>query len=237
GPQLVTLIIPEGFSLAQIAARVGTIPGHSAAGFLAEAMSGQVTSPYGPSGTDDLEGLLFPATYTVAPGATDEKILQMMVDAFDTRASSAGITQAAAKLGISPYEAVIVASLVIKEAKLPADMGKVARVVYNRLADGMPLQIDETVIYAAGGDPNALSGKSPAEVEPNSPYNTYNVKGLPPTPIASPGMAALDAALSPTPGNWLYYVVVSPDGAEAFCATYACQQANVAKATSQGLLN
>lgn len=237
GPQLVKLVIPEGFSLAQIASAVGKVPGHSASAFLAEARSGQVTSPYEPAGTDNLEGLLFPATYKFSPGTSDEGILEMMVDAFDQRAASVGLTQAASKLGITPYQAITVASLVIKEAKSSTDMGKVSRVIYNRLSDGMPLQIDYTVIYAAGGNPDVLDGKSPADVDPDSAYNTYTHSGLPPAPIASPGLVALDAALNPTAGNWLYYVVVSKNGSEAFCATYACQEANVAKAQSLGLLN
>ncbi len=232
GPPLVHLVIPEGFSLAQIAARVGQIPGHSASGFLAEARSGQVTSPYEPGGADNLEGLLFPATYSFPASTSDQAILQMMVSAFDQEATSINLAQGAAKVGVTPYQAVIVASLVIKEANAPTDMAKVARVIYNRLAQGMALDIDATVVYANGGKPLTQDAKY---VDPNSPYNSYEVKGLPPTPIASPGIEALDAALHPTPGNWLYFVVVNQDGAEAFCHSYSCQLANEAKAQSLGL--
>ncbi len=235
GPSLVRLVIPEGYSVAQIAARVGQIPGHSAAQFLAEAKSGQVTSAYEPAGTDNLEGLLFPATYSFAASTSDRAILQMMVNAFDQKAASIGLDKAAANIGVTPYQAVIVASLVIKEAKLPGDMGKVSRVIYNRLTQHMPLQIDYTVIYALGGNAASLAGHNPADVAATSPYNTYVAKGLPPTPIASPGLQSLDAAVHPTPGNWLYYVVVKPDGTEAFCTTYSCQQANIAKAQKLGL--
>lgn len=235
GPPKERLVIPEGFTLAQIAARVGQLPGQSAASFLAVARSGVVTSPYEPPGTDNLEGLLFPATYTFSAGTSDRAILQMMVTAFDQEAAAVGLSAGAAKLGITPYQAVIVASLVIEEAKLPGDMGKVAQVIYNRLKAGMKLQIDYTVIYALGGNAAALAGHSPANVATNSPYNTYVVTGLPPTPIASPGVAALDAALNPTPGPWLYYVVVAANGKEGFSATYAGQLANIAKAQAAGL--
>lgn len=227
GPQLVRLVIPEGFSLSQIAAAVGQIPGHSAAGFTAEAKSGQVTSAYEPPGSDNLEGLLFPATYTFAPDTSDRAILGMMVSAFDQEAASIGLSAGSAKIGYTPYQVVTVASIVIKEANTSADMGKVARVIYNRLAQSMALDMDSTVVYANGG--LSLAG-APGMIDPNSPYNTYNTKGLPPTPIASPGTEALDAALNPTPGNWLYFEVVH--GVTRFCATYACQQANVALANS-----
>jgi UPF0755 protein len=232
GPQLVRLVIPEGYSIAQIAAKVGQIPGHSASAFLAEARSGQVSSPYEPAGADNLEGLLFPATYTFPASTSDQAILQMMVNAFDQEAASINLAHGAANIGITPYQAVIVASLVVKEAKTPSDMGKVARVIYNRLAQGMALDIDATVVYANGGHPLTQDAKN---VDPSSPYNTYNVMGLPPTPIASPGLQSLDAALYPTPGNWLYFVVVNQNGSEAFCQSYSCQLANEAKAQSEGI--
>ncbi|MGH9128169.1 MAG: endolytic transglycosylase MltG [Acidimicrobiales bacterium] len=169
GPSLVRLVVPEGYSVAQIAARVGQVSGHSAAQFLAEARSGQVTSPYEPPDTDNLEGLLFPATYTFAARTSDKAILQMMVNAFDQQAASIGLDKAAADIGVTPYQAVIVASLVIKEAKLPGDMGKVARVIYNRKARHMPLQIDYTVIYALGGNAAALAGHNPETSPPRRP--------------------------------------------------------------------
>lgn len=235
GPPMMSLTVPEGLTLAQVAARVGKLPGHSAAHFLEVARSGAVRSPYEPPGTNSLEGLLFPATYSFQRSASDKAILEKMVDRFDQQAAALGIDQVAAADHITPYQAVIVASLVVREAKLPADRGKVARVVYNRLNADMPLQIDATVIYALGGNSAALAGHDPANVVPKSPYNTYRVKGLPPTPIADPGLPSLKAALHPTAGPWLYYVVVAKNGAEAFSSTYAGQQANIALAKSRGL--
>lgn len=232
GPPTTPVTLPEGFDLAQIAARVGTIPGHSAAGFLAAARSGQVRSPYEPAGRSDLEGLLFPATYAIGLDESDTQIIRQMVDRFDEVASQLGLTQTAAKLHISPYQAVIVASIVEREAKVPPDLPKVAQVVYNRLSAGMRLQIDATVIYGLGGHITSLSSH---DLAVDTPYNTYLHAGLPPTPIANPGIPSLQAALQPTPGPWLYYVVTSPDGGESFSATYAGQQANIALARSRGL--
>jgi UPF0755 protein len=228
GPPTERLVIPEGFNLAQIAARVGQLPGQSAANFLAVARSGVVTSPYEPPGTTNLEGLLFPATYSFAIGTPDATILRMMVSAFDKEAASVGLQQGAAKLKITPYQAVIVASLVIQEAK-PPDMAKVAEVIYNRMQAGMPLQFDSTVLYAVGGNRAALAGGNLQNVDPTSPYNTYVVKGLPPTPIASPGLLALTAALHPAAGKLAYFVTF-PGGRDVFSATYAGQLANQAEA-------
>ncbi|HEV2368504.1 MAG TPA: endolytic transglycosylase MltG, partial [Acidimicrobiales bacterium] len=95
------LTIPEGFTLQQIADRVGAVPGHSAAGFLAAASSGQVHSPYGPTGSTNLEGLLFPDTYLVPRGESDAQILQMMVDRFDKVAAEVGLDQAPTTVGVS----------------------------------------------------------------------------------------------------------------------------------------
>jgi UPF0755 protein len=232
GPPLVRLTIPEGFTLDQIAARVGRLPGHTEAGFLAVARSGSVRSPYQPAGSTSLEGLLFPDTYDVGLADSDASILQKMVDRFDQVAANVGLDKAASTAGVSPYQAVIVASMVEREAKVPGDRGKVARVIYNRLAKGMKLQIDATVIYGLGGSVTNLTDQ---DLQTPTPYNTYLISGLPPTPIANPGIPSLQAALSPTPGPWLYYVVVSPDGSMAFSTTYAEQQHNVAIARQRGV--
>lgn len=232
GPPVHRLTVPEGFTLAQIAARVGKIPGHRASAFLAVANSGAVRSPYQPPGSTNLEGLLFPDTYSVGVKDTDAQILSRMVDRFDQVAADVGLDQSAAQVGVTPYQAVIVASIVEREAKLDGDRGKVAQVVYNRLAKGMRLQIDSTVIYGLGGNVSRLTT---AQLDEPTPYNTYLISGLPPTPIANPGIPSLQAALAPSAGPWLYYVVTSPDGGESFAATYAEQQANVKIAKERGL--
>lgn len=231
GPLAARLTIPEGFTLAQIATRVGTLRGHTRAHFLAAAQSGAVHSPYQPAGSTDLEGLLFPDTYQVQPGESDTQILQAMVDRFDQVAQEIGLSSAPTTTGVTPYQAVIVASMIEREAKVPGDRPLVAEVVYNRLAKGMRLQVDATVLYALGGGTTL----SAADLQVKSPYNTYLVTGLPPGPIAGPGKAALEAALQPAKGPYLYYVVVAADGQEAFSATLAGQEANISLARSRGL--
>jgi UPF0755 protein len=230
--QLDRITIPEGYTIKQIAARVGTLPGRSADRFLQVATSGEIRSQYEPAGTNNLEGLLFPDTYFVKADEDERSILQRMVSEFETRAAAAGVDQAATQAGVTPYQAIIVASMVEREAKVPDDRGKVARVIYNRLQKGMLLQIDSTVVYALGGNRTRVLY---SDLKVNSPYNTYLNKGLPPTPIASPGAASLAAALQPTPGPWLFYVVVTADGHHAFATTDAEQQANIRLAQQRGV--
>ena len=119
-----------------------------------------------------------------------------------------------------------------KEGVLTANMGPVARVISNRLARGMPLQMDSTVLYALGRDGGTVTT---ADLKTVSPYNTYLNKGLPPTPTCFPSEEALQASLHPPAGTWLYFVVVQRDGTEAFSNTYAEQLANEAIAAKRGL--
>jgi UPF0755 protein len=226
--------VPEGLTLAQVAERVGRLPGRSAERFLELARSGQVRSRYQPAGSTNLEGLLFPDTYFVEEKDDEAAILARMVATFDQQAAAAGVDQAAARVGLSPYQAIVVASLVERETRFDDERAKVARVVYNRLARRMRLQVDATVIYALGksGDRNVRVLFRDLEVD--SPYNTYKVTGLPPTPIAAPGRASLDAALDPEPGPWLFYVVVETNGRHAFATTGAEHQANIRRAEQNG---
>jgi UPF0755 protein len=127
-----------------------------------------------------------------------------MTNRFADADRSSGFAADAKKLGMSPYQALTIASIAQSEAKYPADMGKVARVILNRIAAKRPLQIDATSAYAA-----KTQGLDPTKIvfaDIDSPYNTYKHDGLPPTPISNPGADALNAAVHPTPGNWLYYV-------------------------------
>ena len=232
GPNVFPLVVPPGFTVSELADRVGQLPGHDAGTFRHVATSGAVRSPWQPSGVTSLEGLLATGTYTVLPGETDEQLLEHMVDRFDARAASVGLASGAAALGYTPYQVVIVASIVEKEGVLSKNKGPVARVVYNRLARNMPLQMDSTVLYALGQDGGAVTS---ADLRFPSPYNTYLHKGLPPTPTCFPSETALQAALHPPAGTWLYFVVVQKDGTEAFSDTFAGQQANEALARQRGL--
>lgn len=228
--------VPEGMTLAGIAQRVGQMPGRSAARFLELARSGQIRSDYEPPGADPstaLEGLLFPDTYEFRHTDDETVILQRMVERFDEVANEINLNQLATQRGVTPYQAVVVASIVEREAKVPEDRGMVAQVVYNRLKQGMFLQFDSTVVYARG--PTVTGAVTKADTAIDSPYNTYKNKGLPPTPIAAPGKASLLAALNPTPGPWLYFVVVEPNGKAAFATTFADQNKNIQLAHSRGL--
>ena len=232
GPIMDKLTIPDGLTLAQIAAKVGMLSGHSAQHFLEVANSGAVRSPFEPSSVNSLEGLLYPNTYVFSPSTTDASILRMMSDAFVSHAYKLGLTPQTRLDNLSAYQIITVASLVEKEASYPGDGNKVARVILNRLQVHMKLQVDSTVIYALGNDTTHLTA---ADLGVDSPYNTYTNYGLPPTPIAIPSESALQSAMAPAVGNWLYYVVVQKDGQEAFSSTYAGQLSNEALARSRGL--
>ncbi len=122
--------------------------------------------------------------------------------------------------------------MVEKEGYIPVNMPDVARVIYNRLAQDLPLQMDSTVLYALGQDGGPVTSQ---DLKIQSPYNTYLNKGLTPTPICMPSSDALAAALHPPAGGWLYFVLVQKNGVMAFSDTYAEQQANEQLAKSRGL--
>jgi UPF0755 protein len=227
------ITIPEGLTLDQIAARVGRLPGRSAEKFKQVAASGSVRSQLQPVGSVNLEGLLYPDTYYVSDGDDEAKILGRMVARFDQVAGELGYAGAPQAVGRSPYEAVIVASMVEREAKVAEDRPKVARVIYNRLQRDMLLQVDATLIYGLGGDKPRLLN---TDLQSDSPYNTYRRKGLPPTPIANAGRPALQAALAPEPGAWLFYVLADRDGRHAFAVTDAEFERLRRQAQSKGLL-
>lgn len=209
------ITIPEGLTLPEVAKLVGAMPGRSADKFMEVANSGTIRSQYEPPGTNSLEGLILPETYFITKGDDETQILRKMVDTFDQVAGQLNVAGAAAKFSITPYQVVIVASLVEREARVEEDRGKIARVIYNRLSSGMQLQIDATVLYALGRPQESVSFK---DRDVNSPYNTYKIPGLPPGPIASPGRQSLEAAVNPTPGNWIYYVLADSSGRHAFTA-------------------
>lgn len=150
------------------------------------------------------EGFLFPATYNLDPGSSPSDGLGLMIAAFVRTDRDLQFAAGAKALAISPYQALIVASMIEREAKFPEDRARVARVIYNRLAAGDPLKVDASSIYGA-----RLAGLDPSKTDyakVNSPYNTYTHVGLPPTPISNPGSAAMAAAVHPESGNWIYYV-------------------------------
>ena len=207
-----TLVVPEGFTVRQIAAAVARLPvGITVAHFLAA--THVVRSPYEPRTKHNLEGLLFPATYPVPRGETAVGLVRWMVRTFDRHATALGLSNGARRLGYSPYQVVKVASIVEREAKFNEDRGPIASAIYNRLAARMPIGAESTLLYA---DPNGSNDPTTA-----SPYNTLLHKGLPPTPISSPGLPSLEAALNPPDTTFLYWVEVDPDGKMGFGTTPA----------------
>jgi UPF0755 protein len=155
--------------------------------------------------TNNLEGFLFPAQYAFVPGLSTDNAVQQMVDRFNLAAKASKIDQGYS--GFNPYELLTIASMLQAEGD-EQDFSKISRVIYNRLKIGMPLQINATIDYAMN-----LRGKIRLPyklLEIKSPYNTYRYRGLPPGPIGNPGQAALEAAVNPANGQWLYYVTVKP---------------------------
>ncbi|MEU0081789.1 endolytic transglycosylase MltG [Micromonospora tulbaghiae] len=191
-----------------------------------------------------IEGFLFPDTYEIPPKATAETILKLMVDNFLTVTSGMQYAEKVQKErgGITPYEALIVASLAQAEAGNKADLGKVARVAYNRVYGEFPcncLEMDVTVNYyleLTGQKTKASKDMTPAELDnPKNPYNR-KLRGLVPSPINNPGKEALEGALTPPPGKWLYFVAISKDGRSAFAETYDEQLRNERKAKEAGII-
>lgn len=169
------------------------------------------------------EGFLFPATYDIEPDTSAKSLLAEMVAQFDQVATDINLENRAREVGLEPYQAVIVASLVQAEARHAEDFPKVARVIYNRLNQDMRLQLDSTVHYAVGK--SGVVTTTAKDRASTSPYNTYRHRGLPPGPINSPGQAALEAALYPAKGDWLFFVTVNPDTGETKFANTATQHA------------
>ena len=213
--------VPEGFTVKQIARRLGEARLVNEAQFLTLAETQGKTfavSGWTPPNAN-LEGYLFPDTYTVPKGATPREILQQMVANFDARVVkpySAAVSHAPGGLPGT----ITLASLVEREAEVDSDRPLVAAVYLNRLKAGMRLQCDATVQYALPAHKARLFY---ADLRVESPYNTYLHSGLPPTPIACPGLPSIQAALHPARVGYLYYVA-SPDGKHHVFSTTLAQQ-------------
>ena len=177
-----------------------------------------------------LEGLLVPGRYDVQPGLPAADVLHSLLGTSATRLEASGLVAGAQSIGTTPYQVLVISSLVEKEAITP-DMAKVARVIYNRLGAGRRLELDSMVNYPL--DLQALRTTEADRAQPG-PYNSYVVAGLPPTPISAPGKEAIAAALAPAPGPWLYFVRCQTDGTSCFAETFAEHDANVALARSNG---
>jgi UPF0755 protein len=233
GPNIYPVDVRPGFTFSEVAQQVDSVPGHAPGDFAKAEASGAVHSTITATDPDNLEGMLGTGTYLVLPGESDTAILTAMVQRFDHDSAAAGLTSASASaLGLTPYQLLIAASIVEKEGYIPVNMPDTARVIYNRLARGTPLQMDSTVLYALGQDGGPVTAQ---DLKTQSPYNTYLNNGLTPTPICMPSTEALQAAVHPPAGAWLYFVLVNKNGTMAFSDTYAEQLANEQLAKSRGL--
>jgi UPF0755 protein len=242
---------PEGFTLQKMSERLSAkLPRTDPLAFMTAVTDGSIKSPVPgqPEGLTSMEGLLFPDTYQISADETPSHVAQRMVDLMDLVIRQEDVVKKAYPEQLTAYQVLIIASMIEREAKVDEDRPKIARVILNRLALGMPLQIDATLLY---GQP---PGSSPTELSQiDTPYNTYMHAGLPPTPIANPGRASIQAVVNPAPDpsqgdpicvalpdptdcHYLYYVVADEDGRHAFAATAEQHEINVQHARDLGLL-
>jgi UPF0755 protein len=209
----ISFVIPEGVTMQralEIIAEQASLPIEDLTAAASEPSLYGIVSP-----TESLEGYLFPATYSFEPGATAEEIVARMVEEMKSRLAQAGVAES------DWHRVLTMAGLVQREARFEEDFYKAARVFYNRLDVGMALQSDATVTYWTGLYDGA--GTSDADrADESNPYNTYVYPGLPPGPISLPGDIAIDAAVNPASGDWLYFVSVDlRTGETVFSNTYA----------------
>jgi UPF0755 protein len=227
--------IPEGTSEKDIIAKLAAalkVPVSQVAAAAADVSNLGLPDGYGPSkgALTSAEGFLYPDTYSLDPGTPPAVALQQMAAEFTTEDKALGFADGAKKLGLSPYQSLIIASMEQAEVKFASDAPKVARVILNRLATNTPLKVDPTSIYGA-----IVQGLDPSKVNYatlNSPYNTYLHVGLPPTPIGNPGEAMLQAAIAPAAGDWLYYVNGDAQGHLYFTDNMNDFEAAVARCTA-----
>lgn len=222
----------EGLRIKEILTSLAESSGITYREFETALISGDVTSSLAPDpeSLTDWEGLLFPDTYEFSRSASASAILQRMASTMEQRVDSIDWSAVEA-LGLSVYEGVIIASLIETEVLLDVERPLVSSVLHNRLELGMKLDIDATVLYAVDSRDIADFDR-----EVDSPYNTYIVNGLPPTPIAAPGRASLEAAANPDTTDFLFYVLSDLEGNHAFAATLEEHNANVARAREDGVL-
>ena len=234
-----SVIIREGVTIAAVIESLADQTGFTAEDFAAELRDGSVISPYLPTevpdGVNELarwEGLLYPARYEIRDDDTPGQILQLMADELVHRLEGADWSRIE-ELGVSTYEALVIASLIQREAGVEEDRPLIASVIYNRLDRGIRLQIDATMVYALGGSPGRVLAE---HLEIESLWNTYRIDGLPPTPIGTIQIESLDGALNPASTGFLFYVLVSEDGRHGFSETLEEHRAKIEQAKADGIL-
>jgi UPF0755 protein len=216
------ILFPEGFTRAQMAARVEAVAkiaeheSHHKVKLSGSSYAAATAKPRMVPGFGDkklpLEGFLFPDTYDFDRKSTSAQLVQSQLAEFSSRWNTLNLSYARSK-NLTPYDVLTIASMIEKEAVAPGDRAKVSRVIYNRLHLGMALGIDATIRYALH-IPGTKS-LTESDLANPTPYNTRLHTGLPPTPIANPGLASMEAAAHPAPGPWLYFVA-EPDKVHSF---------------------
>jgi UPF0755 protein len=233
GPPSVTVV--EGLTVTETLDSLSEATGVATAEFSAALLDGSVTSPLlqsTPRELTDWEGLLFPDTYRIDEGDSAADILQLLADTMEERVASVDWSVLEDQ-GFTRYEGIIVASLIEEEVKVDEERPIVASVIYNRLEADWMLQIDATVQYAL---PERRPALTFADLEVDSPYNTYLNAGLPPTPIAGVRLASLEAAARPDDSDYFFYVLATEDGRHAFAVTAEEFEAFKAQAKADGIL-
>ena len=215
-PPTLKIIFPEGFTRAEMAERIRAVnqiarekrkinPRLSSSAYLEATASSLTPGKFARDGKRrPLEGFLFPATYEFEPRTTSRQLVSRQVASFRINWSKVNLRYAKSK-NLTPYDVLIIASMIEKEVAAPEERSLVSAVIYNRLHDGMPLGIDATIRYGLGVPPTESLKQS--QLHSSNPYNTGNgMTGLPPTPIANPGLASLQAAAHPAKVDYLYFV-------------------------------
>jgi UPF0755 protein len=252
-----SVTFPEGFTLQQMASRLAAeIPNLNAEAFLEAARDPTIPSLFRPAGATLLEGLLFPATYRVYNADSERQVVIRMIEQMERVGQQEEISSGVSgvQAAYTPYQVLIIASMIEREAKTEEDRPRIARVIYNRLAMNPPwrLNIDATVIYNVPREQLEADGAITALRTVDTPWNTYTRDGLPQTPIANPGRASIEAALHPAPNpspgsaqcegipasqcRWLFYVIKDEQGNHAFSVTEEQFNADVQAARDAGLL-
>ncbi|TDD45750.1 endolytic transglycosylase MltG [Nonomuraea terrae] len=230
---LATVTIAEGLRLSQMLPKLAEKTGKPIKEFQAAAKDSEgLDLPSYAKGR--LEGYAFPATYEFQPKTTPKQMLAAMVERYRQTAKSMELEEGAKALGHTPHEIMTIASIIQAEAGRVEDMSKIARVIYNRLDHDPPmtLSMDSTVMYALG---KFRTYATHAELESKSPYNTYRRHGLPPGPISNPGDHAIEAALNPADGDWLFFVATDEkSNVTKFATTETERQALVAECKANG---
>ena len=225
--------IPEGLRLYQILARLDAVKSPIPASAYAKALKNTAALGLPSYAHGNPEGYLFPATYAITPGMNATSVLQAMVTRFDQEATSVNLPAASAAIHLSPGQVITVASLLQAEGGSPKYFSLVAEVIYNRLGAGWKLELQSTVNYVL--HTNKAAGLTVSQLNVASPYNTYIHTGLPPGPIDSPGDAAIQAALHPAHGNYMYFVTVDKTGLTKFTNSYAVFKQLQAECQSNGV--